>query len=189
MNRLARLRPRRRNPFRRRTPLSKALTLIGSALRGLLAAIVICALFFIVVLVFYQVVTRYVTGTATPELAEIARFLFIWLVFAGSAWLISRGDLIAIDFFSAQAGRGGKRTLRIFADLCTAAFLVALISYSGKLLDVVAIKHAPATGIPYRWVYLALPVFAVSGIFFVIERLVTTGFFARPSAISDKAGD
>lgn len=152
---------------------------LGDILRAVLSLIVAAALFLIVLLVFYQVITRYFTGTATPGLAEIARFLFIWLVFSGSAWLVAKGDLIAIDFFSSRMGPKAKRLLLIFIDLCTAALLIALFSYSGKLLDVVAIKRAPATGIPYGWVYMALPFFCVTGLWFIVERAVVTRLFAR----------
>lgn len=150
--------------------------------RAVLSAIVAGALFLIVILVFYQVITRYFTGAATPELAEIARFLFIWLVFSGSAWLIGKGDLIAIDFFSHRMRPGMKRALLVFIDLCTAALLIALLIYSEKLLDVVAIKRAPATGIPYGWVYMALPFFCVTGLWFTFERLVLTRLFTLRSS-------
>lgn len=165
--------------------MSTILARLGDILRAVLSAIVAVALFLIVVLVFYQVITRYFTGTATPGLAEIARFLFIWLVFSGSAWLVGKGDLIAIDFFSSRMRPGTKRLLMIFVDLCTAALLIALFAYSGKLLDVVAIKRAPATGIPYGWVYMALPFFCVAGLWFILERAVVTRLFAR---VPEKSG-
>ncbi|MCO5063905.1 MAG: TRAP transporter small permease [Rhizobiaceae bacterium] len=156
--------------------MTAILTTIGGILRGALTFFVGAALFLIVALVFYQVITRYFTGTATPGLAEISRFLFIWLVFAGAAWLISRNELIAIDFLSSRLNAAAQRLLRLFVDFCTAALLVALLSYSGKLLDVVSTKHAPATGIPYVWVYAALPLFALIGLIFLLERMVTTRF-------------
>lgn len=154
--------------------MAQALTLVATVLRAVLKIFVAVALFSIVLLVFYQVITRYFTGTATPELAEMSRFLFIWLVFAGSAWLISRNELIAIDFFSMKLRASAQRLLRNFVDLCTAGLMVALLSYSGKLLDVVATKHAPATGIPYVWVYAALPLFAGISLVFLLERAVIT---------------
>ncbi len=161
--------------------MSTILARLGDILRAVLSVIVALALFLIVVLVFYQVIARYFTGAATPGLAEIARFLFIWLVFSGSAWLIGKGDLIAIDFFSSRMRPRMKRLLMIFIDLCTAALLIALFFYSQKLLDVVAIKRAPATGIPYGWVYMALPFFCVTGLWFIFERAMVTRLFTRLS--------
>lgn len=163
------------------------LTRIGDGLRLLIASAVALALSLIVLLVFYQVITRYFTGTATPGLAEIARFLFIWLVFAGSAWLIAKRDLISIDFFSAQMRPEAQRWLMVFVDLCTAAMLIALLSYSGKLLDVVSIKRAPATGLPYAYVYLALPFFCLTGLYFIVERAITSGFYRHLPLAPTKA--
>lgn len=165
--------------------MTRILSLIGRVLRAVLSAVTAASLFLIVVVVFIQVVTRYLTGTATAGLAEMARFLFIWLVFAGSACLISRGELISIDFFSSHFGKRAKRGLQIFIDACTAIFMVVLLSYSGKLLDVVAIKHAPATGLPYVWVYASLPVFAAASLFFLLERAVTTRLFASSGSVSE----
>uniref|UniRef100_UPI0024B39956 TRAP transporter small permease n=1 Tax=Gemmobacter sp. 24YEA27 TaxID=3040672 RepID=UPI0024B39956 len=98
----------------------------------------------------------------------------------------SRGDLISIDFFSVQMGPKAKRVQMIFVEICTAALMVALLIYSQKLLDVVAIKRAPATGIPYGWVYLALPTFCVAGLYFIFERAVKTRLFAASTADSGK---
>lgn len=165
--------------------MTRILTTIGNSLRAALKIFVAAALFIIVALVFYQVITRYFTGTATPGLAEISRFLFIWLVFAGSAWLISRNELIAIDFFSSHLDGNARRWLGVFIDMCTASLMVALLFFSGKLLDVVSIKHAPATGIPYVWVYSALPLFALASLMFILERLVTTRLGRTPPSGTD----
>jgi len=164
--------------------MAKALFAIGSALRVVLATIVMVALFLIVGLVFYQVGTRYFTGTATPELAEVARFLFIWLVFTGSALLISRNELITIDFFSVKFSPSARRLLSIFVDLCIAALLIAILIFSERLLEIVAIKRAPATGIAYGLVYAALPTFAAAGLFFIVERAAKTRLFSHSTSPS-----
>lgn len=161
---------------------------IGEGLRLMLASLVALALLLIVVLVFYQVITRYFTGSATADLAEIARFLFIWLVFLGSAWLVSRNELIAIDFFSAKMSVSKQRVLRGFIDLCIAFMLVCLLVYTDKLLDVVSIKRAPATGLPYGLVYLALPTFCILGLYFIFERAVLTrGYSIAPQPTTVEA--
>ncbi|MBX3598319.1 MAG: TRAP transporter small permease [Rhizobiaceae bacterium] len=165
--------------------MTRFLTAIGNSLRAVLKIFVATALFLIVALVFFQVITRYFTGTATPGLAEISRFLFIWLVFSGSAWLVSRNELVAVDFFSSHLGAVARRWLGVFIDLSTAALMVALLVFSGKLLDVVAIKHAPATGIPYVWVYSALPLFAFLSLIFILERLVITRLGQIPPSNAD----
>lgn len=154
--------------------MSHALVRAGDALRRLLRFFVGLTLFAIVLCVCIQVFTRYFLGAATPELAELSRLLFIWLTFAGSALLISRRELITIDFVSNGRDDGRTKVLGLLTDLCTAGFLVALAFYGLKLMKVVGGKIAPATGFPYAWFYASLVVLAGLGLFFILERRVSS---------------
>lgn len=157
--------------------MSHALVRAGKALRWLLRCFVGLTLLAIVLFVCIQVFSRYFIGAATPELAEMSRLLFIWLTFAGSALLISRGELITIDFVSNSLKQGRTRLLLLLTDLCTAVFLIALMIYALELMRVVGGKIAPATGLPYVSFYGSLVVFAGLGLFFIVERLVSSRLF------------
>jgi TRAP-type C4-dicarboxylate transport system permease small subunit len=163
--------------------MTNVLVRIGDVLRRLLSFLVGAMLLAIVLLVCVQVFSRYFIGAATPGMAEISRLLFIWLTFLGAALLISRRDLIVIDFLHDRLNADLFKRLGVVIDLATAAFLVMLIVYARHLMKVVGLKIAPATGLPFAWFYGSLIAFAGLGLFFIFERILTP----RASALREAA--
>lgn len=152
--------------------MTGVLVRIGDFLRRLLSFLVGALLLAIVLLVCVQVFSRYFIGAATPGMAEISRLLFIWLTFLGAALLISRRELIVIDFLHDKMNAGLFRRLGILIDLATAVFLVMLTVYARHLMAVVGQKIAPATGLPFSLFYGSLVAFTVLGLFFIAERIL-----------------
>ena len=153
--------------------MTRILVQTGNLLRRLLTFLVGAMLLAIVLLVCVQVFSRYFIGAATPGMAEICRLLFIWLTFLGSALLVSRRELIVIDFLHDRLNADLFKRLGIVIDLATAVFLVMLIIYARHLMIVVGQKIAPATGLPFAWFYGSIVAFAGLGLFFIIERILT----------------
>jgi TRAP-type C4-dicarboxylate transport system permease small subunit len=162
--------------------MTSILVRVGDLLRRLLSFVVGALLLAIVLLVCVQVFSRYFIGAATPGMAEISRLLFIWLTFLGAALLISRRELIVIDFLHDKLNADLFKRLGILIDLATAAFLVMLIVYARHLMAVVGQKIAPATGLPFGWFYGSIVAFAGLGLFFIIERILTPSAAARREA-------
>lgn len=150
--------------------MSRILVQAGNLLRRLLTFLVGAMLLAIVLLVCVQVFSRYFIGAATPGMAEISRLLFIWLTFLGAALLISRRELIVIDFLHDRLNADLFKRLGIVIDLATGVFLVMLIVYARQLMIVVGQKIAPATGLPFAWFYGSIVAFAGLGLFFILER-------------------
>jgi len=162
--------------------MTSILVRIGDLLRRLLSFLVGALLLAIVLLVCVQVFSRYFIGAATPGMAEISRLLFIWLTFLGAALLISRRELIVIDFLHDKLNADLFKRLGILIDLATAAFLIMLAIYGRHLMAVVGQKIAPATGLPFAWFYGSLVAFACLGLFFVIERILAPAAAAAREA-------
>jgi TRAP-type C4-dicarboxylate transport system permease small subunit len=152
--------------------MSKIVHRVGDMFRFLLGAAVALMLGVIIMLVFIQVLARYITHTSTFEIAEICRVLLIWLVFCGAALLVSQRKLILIDFVHGRLRKGSSATLDIVTDIVTIIFLAAFATFAFELIEVVKLKTAPATGLSYRWFYMAPIVFSAFGIYFTIERLL-----------------
>jgi len=162
--------------------MSSILVRAGDVLRRLLSFLVGAMLLAIVLLVCVQVFSRYFIGAATPGMAEISRLLFIWLTFLGAALLVSRRELIVIDFVHDKLNASLFKRLGIFIDLATAAFLVMLAVYARQLMVVVGQKIAPSTGLPFAWFYGSLLAFCGLGLFFIVERLLTPAASAEREA-------
>jgi TRAP-type C4-dicarboxylate transport system permease small subunit len=140
-------------------------------LRMSLAYAVALMLCMIVILVFAQVVARYVTHSSTFAIAEICRILLIWLVFTGAALLVSQRKLILIDFVHGRMAGRSSHLLHAITDIVTVVFLVAFGVYTVELMQVAKFKTAPATGLSYWWFYTAPLLFCILGVFFTLERV------------------
>jgi TRAP-type transport system small permease protein len=145
----------------------------GAVLRRLLCFATGALMAGIVMLVAWQVLARYVLDVPTFESAELTRLMFIWLTFLGSALLISRQELIAIDLLHGALGERAQHVLSVFNDVVVAVTLVIIGRDSIQLLALIGPKTAPATGLSYRWFYFSLLAFCCIGLFFIVERLAT----------------
>lgn len=145
---------------------------LGDILRKILALATTSMLALIILLVFVQVVARYITHSSTFVLAELSRILLIWLVFSGAALLTSQRKLILIDLMHGRIGAKTSGRINIATDVIAALFLIFFALFTASLLQVVHNKTAPATGLSYAWFYAAPFVFCGAGLFFIVERLV-----------------
>ena len=152
--------------FSAKALLAKASSLLEAALRWAVAA----AVGLVVVIVFADVVGRYVLAVPTYWNSEVARLLLIWITYLGAAVLVRRGALIRIDLIA--SGRFSK--IKIWSERfslgVTAVVLLCMGLFAWPLLVIVVGKEAPATGWPYAVFYLSLPVFSICGMFFLLDR-------------------
>lgn len=152
--------------------MAKYLRTLSRWLRRALTVVCSSALAAIVILVFVQVVARYVTHTSTFEIAEICRILFIWLVFSGGALLIHDKTLITIDLLHGQLSERQMAVVSAVSDAVTAVFLGYFIWSATKLMAFTQHKIAIATGLSYWWFYTAPLCFCGIGLVFILERWV-----------------
>ena len=88
---------------------------------------------------------------------EVARYLYVWLTFVGAAVAAKRGANFSLNLVASRLGPRWARAMAALADLGTAAFGVALVVYSGPLIDLAAHQRGAAVAIPLSWVFAALP--------------------------------
>lgn len=140
--------------------------------------IIIVMMAMMTILVFLQVLFRYLFGTPLGWSEEVARFAFVWLSFLGAAILV-RSD--------------GHIRVSLFVDyLPTAGWIVArAVQYAGALLCIVIFfigglglaraewsQLAPATQLQMGYVYVVIPVAAtlmLVWVFAAIGRDLTGG--------------
>jgi TRAP-type C4-dicarboxylate transport system permease small subunit len=118
------------------------------------------ALLVIFLLNMYQVGGRYLLGIGAVWIPDITRFLFIWMVFLGTALMHLRGSHLVIDFVRVRMRRRLRRGVE-------GAISGAMVGMAGVLLVVgwrimVIRMDIPYTGweIPTGYAYLAVPVAA-----------------------------
>lgn len=145
-------------------------TLIDLYCRVLNVGMVAC-LAVMVVLVFGNVVLRYVFNTGISISDELSRWLFVWMTFMGAIVALRDRGHLGTDFLVGRLGPRGKR-------LCLAAgyllmLFVCWLLFSGALTQT-RINHqttSAAMELPMSWFYASGVVFAVSAALLLLHDL------------------
>lgn len=120
------------------------------------------------VVVFLQVVARYVVQYPLPWSEELARYLFIWASLLGAAIAVHRGGHISLGLLPTERWTRLELGLR----LGLTAFVVVLVVEGGRLVVLTAGQPSPALGVPMASVYAAVPVSAALMGVALLRRLV-----------------
>lgn len=120
-----------------------------------------------IVLVFVNVILRYIFKSSSTWIEEAVRYLIIWTTFIGSAVCFRKGSHMGIDLiFSITKGRV-KKAVEIFGLVASFAFMIFLFKYGVDL--VLFTKQTgqitPSLEIQLFWIYMGIPLGALlSGI-------------------------
>ena len=118
-------------------------------------ALLALALAATVVMVFGNVVLRYVFDSGITVSEELSRFLFVWMTFLGAVVVMRRGGHLGFDLVARALPRAGQRACRILSNLlmlgCCGVFLVGAWEQTAINLH----NAAPVSGLPLGWAYAA----------------------------------
>jgi TRAP-type C4-dicarboxylate transport system permease small subunit len=133
----------------------------------------LCALMLavLVVLLCIQVVGRYVFEDPPDWTEELARAVFVYLVFVGGALTIARNTQLRIESLHQRLSPRTKASLDIVLVLIGIAFLVATLYYSVGLLG--RLSHQPMTSVPISkaFVFAGVPVGCTLMLAYELARL------------------
>ncbi len=111
-----------------------------------------------------QVFFRYVLNSSLPWPEELARFAFVWLVFAGMAIGARRGTHLRINLTDQLFSESWKRRGTLFSQAIMSAVCIMLIIH-GLDLAGRASTVTPAMEWPIRWLFYAIPAGATMTLF------------------------
>lgn len=124
------------------------------------ASIIIACLAVTTVLVFIQVVMRYVFNSSLLWSEEVARYLFIWESWLGVSLAARTGEHIAVEMLTSKLTGLCKCAVGILAD--AVVFLIcAIMTWQGALLvmKMAAMQSvSPVLHLPMAYCYAAVPV-------------------------------
>lgn len=130
--------------------------------RSILYGFSVVAMSVMLVIIFAQVVTRYLFNY-TPEWSEeLARFLFVWVVFLGSALIMGESGHLAVQFLPDKfKGTAFGTVLDVVINVCGYVFIGLLLTQGWKMTSIMTFQRAPGLDIPMSWVYVIIPVSCV----------------------------
>lgn len=124
------------------------------------------------ILVILQVVFRYAIQSSLSFSEELARFLFVWSTFLGTAIALSRRAHVSIEIIVANLPRKIKKAVILVTNSVGFVFFSILIWYGIKMSLRTVDQTSAAMGLPMCFVYAAVP---VSGLILLLN-LVYNGY-------------
>lgn len=121
------------------------------------AHLLVISLIFTVLLIFVQVILRYVFNSSLSWAEELARYIFIWQIWLGTSVAQRDHAHVRIELF--KAGRK-KQIVNLIADAVWLLFCLILIKYGAELVFSIHRRNlvSAAMKLPMYLVYLSLPV-------------------------------
>jgi len=163
------------------------MTHVFKGLRAVLYWISVTAMTVMLGLIFFQVVSRYVFGFSLEWSEELARFLFVWTVFLGSALIMGESGHLAVRLLPEKlSGTWAGISLDLFINACSYIFILLLIVQGGKMTETMTFQTAPGLGISMSWVYAVLPLSGLLMILYLGKE--TLRILAAARALSERKG-
>lgn len=135
-----------------------------------------------VLVVFSQVVWRFVFNNPFSWSEELARYLQVWLILLTSAVCVRKGRHLAVDYLThVMPFRATKILMSISLGL-SLIFSGVVVIFGIELIAVTIHQITPALQVPIAVVYLAFP---ICGVLMLLEGLV---LFFKLGGVKDKAG-
>ncbi|AMD89362.1 TRAP transporter small permease [Desulfovibrio fairfieldensis] len=141
-------------------------------LEKMLKALVIVANAAMLLLVFGQVITRYVFGWTPHFGEELARYLFVWVVFLSLPLVARYGGHMCIETLTSRVKGATLKTLNILADIFSIAFLSIMVWNGVRMVMLADFQTSPAMMIPMSWVYVVIPFGCGVMLLYVLGNLV-----------------
>jgi C4-dicarboxylate transporter DctQ subunit len=122
------------------------------------------------VLLFVNIVLRYVFNASSTWAEEAIRYIIIWVTFIGCSLCAVRGSHVGIDLLAQAMPTGGKRAMLAGGQFLSAVFMICCACYGYKIFSMVLElnQKSPAMLMPMAVVYVAMPIgFGLSAFRFV----------------------
>ena len=139
---------------------------------GLLDALSALFLLAMVVLVFGNVVLRYVFNSGITVSEELSRWLFVWVTFMGSVVALHRHAHLGTDVLVGRLGPGGKKACLVVGHLLMIWITWLLLKGSWEQTVINLQVTAPASGWPIAIVYGVGIFYAVSTVPLLLIDLI-----------------
>lgn len=137
--------------------LNKILKIYDNIIKGLL--VVIVASF--IVIIFAQVISRYVFNNSLAWSEELARTLFTEMIFLAAPIAVLDKKHIAVDILHQYIGINAKRYLFVGINVLSFIFFICLAVSGFQLMQSNTVQKTAALLIPMYLIYAIIPITSV----------------------------
>ncbi|WP_069999978.1 TRAP transporter small permease [Cellulosilyticum sp. I15G10I2] len=115
-----------------------------------------------VLLVTWQVITRYVFNNPSTFTEQLARYMFVWLVVINAAYIFGRREHMNIGFVHSKCSPKLQMILSLISELVVLVFVLAVLVGGGiQAVKLAMPQMDSALPIKMGIIYLALPISGV----------------------------
>ena len=140
----------------------------------LLELLIALCLAIMVVMVFGNVVLRYVFNSGIAVSEELSRWLFVWMTFLGALVALREHGHLGTDMLVSRLSRQGKIACLLISQVLMLGVTAMLFHGSLAQARINWDVEAPVTGAPMAVVYLAGVVFALPAILLLLAEMWRT---------------
>lgn len=135
-------------------------------------------------LVTWQVASRYLFNSPSAISEVLARYLFIWLVLIGGAYVFGLREHMAITFMRDKLPRKICLSLEIVGELATSIFALLVLTLGGYIgMSRQMAQLDSALQIPIGVIYIAIPLSGAMTLFYCLYNQY--GLFRKFSSKQD----
>jgi TRAP-type C4-dicarboxylate transport system permease small subunit len=151
--------------------MSKIFSKILVPINKLIRILMILSFSIMVILIFGQIIFRYVLFRPIPWAEEAARFFFVWATFLGASVAVKNRAHINVSFFVDKVSENYKKyekPLILSIYIICIIFLSIIVIYGLRISCLVTKQTSPALQLPMVYPYLAIPI----GIFMMVINFI-----------------
>jgi TRAP-type transport system small permease protein len=128
------------------------------------------------IIIFVNVISRYIEGEALPWAEEVARHLMIWLTFLGAGPVLRYGGHLAVENLQDSLPRSWAIALRFIIALLLLCFFGFMIWYGLLYVSRTQYQTTAATQISFGYIYAAMP---IGGLLLIAHFLLIVRDYVR----------
>lgn len=136
-------------------------------LRGANACVLILLYVVIITVCFAAVIFRYLLNDSLTWAEELARYLFIAMVFLGGAYVIAEDGHLRMDVLYTSVPRAARRCIDAVTVACAIFFLVVSLGAVWSGLGVVGSQRWSSLPFPMQFAYVPMLASIVLGLLYV----------------------
>lgn len=121
-------------------------------------ALVVALMASMAVLVFLNVVTRYVFNHSIIWVEELTQIQMIWVAYLGAGLALREGRHVSVDSLQDLLPAALQRLLRTLIALALALFMLVLLVLGVQIAAFTWSQETPVMGLPTGLPYLAIPI-------------------------------
>jgi len=119
--------------------------------------ITIATISMMLLIIFLQVIFRYVLHNSLSFSEELARYLFVYTIFLGIPIIARQDGHIAVEILTQKLKGRVARYTKIITYICILIFAIILFYFGTRMMILTTYQLSPALRIPMPFIYLAIP--------------------------------